>query len=348
MATFDFCILGCGKQGRVIGNRLSDKGYKVCGIDINKDNLNLFKSTGYKLSVDDSKILDILKSSEVVINTLPSKFGIKGLLKIIEAERNAVDITFVEEDATFYSPHAKEKNISIVIDAGIAPGLSNMCVGYAKAKIGFLKDVKIYVGGIPKEPKPPLNLVVHFNPEDLLAEYERPVRIVRNWQVEFVPPLYGIEEVEFLDKTYEAFYTDGLRSLTKKRFAKNMFEKTVRYRGHAEWIKSMEKDRLLEILKEYAKKDIEDMMLFRILAEGTEGKRLHFELVDYYDRERKETAMSRTTGYTALSLAEMMLERKISEKGVIPPEDIGKDEKLFEDVAEKLRTFNVNLQVNEV
>ena len=344
MVTFDFCIIGCGRQGRVIGNRLIDRGYRVCGIDVSEENLNLFKGTGYKLSIEDDETLDILKSASIVINALPSKFGIKGLLKIIEAGKNAVDITFVEEDATFYDPHAREKDISIVIDAGIAPGLSNMCVGYAKAKIGFLKDVKIYVGGIPKVPIPPLNLVVHFNPEDLLAEYERPVRIVRNWQVEFVPPLYGIEEVKFNGKTYEAFYTDGLRSLTKKRWAKNMFEKTVRYKGHAEWIKSMDKEELLEILREYAKKDIEDMMLFRVVAEGSE-KTLTFELIDYYDPERKETAMSRTTGYTALSVAELMLEGKISQKGIIPPEDIGSDEYLFNSIKTRLEEFGIELKV---
>ncbi len=346
MATFDFCIIGCGKQGRVIGNRLIERGHKVSCIDISEENLNLFKGTGYKLSVDDEKISEILRDSKVTINALPSKFGIKGLLKIIEAGKNAVDITFVEEDATFYDPHAKEKNISIVIDTDIAPGLSNMCVGYAKAKIGFLKDVRIYVGGVPKEPMPPLNLVVHFNPEDLLAEYERPVRIVKNWQVEFVPPLYGIEEIKFNGKSYEAFYTDGLRSLTRKRWAKNMFEKTVRYKGHAEWIKSTDKEELLRILKEYAKKDIEDTMLFRVVAEGSE-KTLTFELIDYYDTERKETAMSRTTGYTALSVAELMLEGKVSQKGIIPPEDIGKDENLFNSIKNRLLEFGIELKVKE-
>ena len=85
MVPFDFCILGCGKQGGVIGNRLVEKGYNVSGVDINEDNLNHFKGEGYKLSIDDPKVLDILKSSHIVINALPSKFGIIGLSKIIEA-----------------------------------------------------------------------------------------------------------------------------------------------------------------------------------------------------------------------------------------------------------------------
>lgn len=345
MVTFDFCILGCGKQGRVIGNRLVEKGYNVSGIDINEDNLNHFKGKGYELSIDDRKVLDILRSCQIIINALPSKFGIIGLSKIIEAGKNAVDITFVEEDATVYNSYARDKNIGIVIDAGIAPGLSNICVGYASSKMGLLKDVKIYVGGIPAKPTPPLNLCVHFNPEDLLAEYQRPARIVRNGKVESVPPLSGIEKVEFQGKIFEAFFTDGLRSLAKKGWATNMFEKTIRYEGHAQWIKSMEREKLLEILKEYSRKEIKDMMLFRVIAESVQGQKLHFEIIDYYDDERKETAMQRTTGYTALSLAEMMLEGKISAKGIITPEEIGYDEKLFMDVLEKLKTFNIDLKL---
>ncbi len=344
MARFDFCILGCGKQGRVIGNRLIDEGYKVCCIDISPDNLNLFRGTGYKIGIEDEKIISILEKSEIAINALPAKIGVKGLLRIKEAGRNAVDITFVEEDLGFYDPEVREKNISIVVDAGVAPGLSNICVGHAKSKLGFLKDVKIYVGGVPEKPIPPYNLVVHFNPEDLLSEYERPVRIVRNWQVEFVPPLYGLEEVEFMGKTYEAFYTDGLRTLTKKRWAKNMFEKTIRYKGHAEWIKSTDKNTLLSILKEYAEKDIEDALLFRVIAEGTAGK-ISYELVDFYDRERKETAMSRTTGYTALSIAELMLSGKITQKGIVTPEDVGKDKEIFNLIRERLRGFKINLKL---
>ncbi len=347
MATFDFCILGCGKQGQVIGTRLLDLGYSVCCIDINNNNLSRFKGQGFKISVDDNRITDILKKSEVVINALPSKIGIKGLLKIIEANKNAVDITFVEEDTTFYDGIAKDHDIGIVVDAGIAPGLSNMCVGHAKSSLGLLKDVKIYVGGVPKNPAPPYNLVVHFNPEDLLSEYERPVRIVKDWQTEFVPPLYGIEEVVFSGKTYEAFYTDGLRTLTKKRWARNMFEKTVRYKGHAEWIKNTEKHTLLNILREYAKKDIEDMLLFRVHIEG-KGHKIVYELIDYYDKERKETAMSRTTGYTALSVAEIMLNGKITQKGIITPEEIGKNQDLFEQVKNGLHRFGIDLTISQV
>lgn len=344
MERFDFCILGCGKQGRVIGSRALDLGYSVCCVDIDDDNLSHFKGFGYKLDIEDEKAKDILKNSEVIINALPAKIGTKGLLKIIEVGKNAVDITFVDEDTTYYDGMAKDSGISIVIDAGIAPGLSNMCVGHAKRSLGLLRDVKIYVGGIPENPSPPYNLVVHFNPEDLLSEYERPARIIRGWQVEFVPPLYGIEEVEFLGKTYEAFYTDGLRTLTKKRWAGNMFEKTIRYKGHAEWIKSTDKDKLLKILKEYAKKDIEDMLLFRVLAE-VKDKKIKYELVDFYDEKRKETAMSRTTGYTALSIAELLLKGKITQKGIITPEEIGEKEGLFESVKNRLQDFGIKLSV---
>jgi saccharopine dehydrogenase-like NADP-dependent oxidoreductase len=52
--------------------------------------------------------------------------------------------------------------------------------------------------------------------------------------------------------------------------------------------------------------------------------------------------MARTTGYTATAVASMFLEGLFTEKGVFPPELIGKHEDCFEYIIAYLKERNVN------
>ena len=47
------------------------------------------------------------------------------------------------------------------------------------------------------------------------------------------------------------------------------------------------------------------------------------------DLETNTSSMARTTGYTAAAAANILLENKFSEKGVFPPELVGKHEVCF-------------------
>lgn len=75
--------------------------------------------------------------------------------------------------------------------------------------------------------------------ENLLEDYTRKVKIVRDGKLVEEKALNGIELVEFPGVgKLEAFYTDGVRTLHNSiKAVKNMWEKTLRYPGHAEKIK---------------------------------------------------------------------------------------------------------------
>ena len=70
---------------------------------------------------------------------------------------------------------------------------------------------------------------------DTLSEYVRDSKIVENGEVCIRPGLSEIEQLEHPDVgTLEAFISDGCRTLVKTLKAKNIKEKTLRYKGHIE------------------------------------------------------------------------------------------------------------------
>ncbi|MCW4031141.1 MAG: saccharopine dehydrogenase, partial [Candidatus Bathyarchaeota archaeon] len=151
------------------------------------------------------------------------------------------------EDPFFFRESALDAGVSIVPDCGVAPGLSNILIGKASSQLDEVEEALIYVGGLPQNPIPPLNYKITWCIEDLFEEYTRKAKIIRDGKTVEVAALKGLEEIEFegLGK-FEAFFTDGVRTLHHTIKANNMWEKTLRYLGHAEKIRLIKKLGLLK------------------------------------------------------------------------------------------------------
>jgi len=76
---------------------------------------------------------------------------------------------------------------------------------------------------------------------------------------------------------------------------------------------------------------------------GNVRKRITYDLLDRYCPETRTSSMARTTGYTATAAANMLLEKRFGEKGIIPPELIGRDETCFHYIMNYLTERGVNL-----
>jgi len=146
--------------------------------------------------------------------------------------------------------------------------------------------------------------------------------------------------------TFEAFNTDGLRTLLRNLPVANMIEKTLRYPNTMQYIKMLRDcgffsqsdiflknckikplDLTAKLLfpKWTLKPGDEDITLMRIKMSGKEGgreKMILFELIDHYDRASETTSMARTTGYTCGAVTNLFLDKRIEKKGIIPMERI--------------------------
>ena len=89
---------------------------------------------------------------DLVIGAVPGALGFATLRTVIEAGRDVVDISFFPEDALALDALAREKNVTAVVDCGVAPGLCNIIAGHHHRK-SPLTHYECLVGGLPRKPR---------------------------------------------------------------------------------------------------------------------------------------------------------------------------------------------------
>ena len=91
--------------------------------------------------------------------------------------KNIVDISFYPEDPFGLDELAKEKG---VVSYGLwsTPGMGNIIFGYHNTKM-TITDYECLVGGLP-EKKIAYEYQAVFSPIDVIEEYIRPARFVKN------------------------------------------------------------------------------------------------------------------------------------------------------------------------
>ncbi|MEM1635365.1 MAG: saccharopine dehydrogenase C-terminal domain-containing protein [Thermosphaera sp.] len=175
----------------------------------------------------------LLKTTDLFVTALPSSRAFNILRTISEGCVDVVDVSFTREDPYLLEPIVEKCGTVFVPDAGFAPGYSNLVAGYSAQILKGLEKIDIMVGGIPEKPVPPLGYVVTWNPLDLIEEYLRPARIVRDGELVAVDPLSEIVTVEIEGVgRLEGFVSDGLRTLIRNVKASSMREITLRWPGH--------------------------------------------------------------------------------------------------------------------
>ena len=139
---------------------------------------------------------------------------------------------------------ARSRGINIVPDCGLAPGMVAVLVAHGAAKFEQLDEIHIRVGGLPQNPKPPLDYQLVFSVEGLINEYVESARVIRDGRITMVDSMTEVEEIEFPAPfgKMEAFQTSGGTSTLPETFLGRVREldyKTIRYPGHCEKFKTM-------------------------------------------------------------------------------------------------------------
>jgi len=371
-------VVGCGKVGSEIATdlALSNEFSEILVADAVSSNLARVKNTRGIRTVRASlnqkpSMKRLMDEVDIVCGALPGRIGFELLEFAAEAGKDIVDISYTPKNPLLLNSRALSNGCTIVPQCGVAPGFSNMCVGDASERVDKMAKVTIYVGGVPEEPQPPLNYRVVFSLDDVINEYTRPVRIIENRKIRTVEPLTGRGLLSFPGLgRLEYFLTDGLGTLpTSFPQVREMKELTLRYPGHAVIIDALrrlgffstkrfkangvdvEPRRLsVELLRfALAAGTPHDVLAMRIEVEGESKNKkviISYTVLDKYDRRRGVTAMARTTAYPCTSAAILLAKGKLELKGVIPPEKIAKDPKMFQFILSRLREHNVNVRRN--
>jgi len=364
-------VLGCGLIGKPIAYDLAkDANFKVSVADVDKTKLETVKNKNIQIIEADlgseKTVTELLKDFDFAVNATPGFMGFKSLEYCIKSGTDTIDIAFYPENPETLDELAKEKNVRVISDIGVAPGMSNLLTGYAASKLDEVENVKIYVGGLPKQRLLPWEYKAVFSPTDVIEEYTRIARVVENYKIVEKLPLTEIEHIDFdYLGTMEAFNSDGLRSLLWTIKAKNMVEKTLRYPGYANKIKFLTDNGFFNTDKisfkggEVSPLELTSKLLFeqwklnkneidttsmRIFVDGKKDEKYLSYTFDLYDEADPETgihSMARTTGYTASVTLRMLNGGLYSKTGITFPEELGKNQKIVDFILDGLKERNI-------
>ena len=366
-------VLGAGMVGSAMAVDMANQ-HEVSLTDISRPVLEKVKQKIGNLNVqvldvtDKQALQDTVQAFDLVMNAVPGFLGFETLKTIIEAGKDVIDIAFFPENSLELDALAKEHQVTAIVDCGVAPGMDNVILGYYN-EILKLSDFECLVGGLPKVKKWPFYYKAPFSPMDVIEEYTRPARYVEHGKLVVREALSDCEYVEFEGVgTLESFNSDGLRSIIyTMSHIPNMKEKTLRYPGHVEYVKVLKESgffgqdkielggarispleftsRLLFDAWKLGEEE-EELTVMRVKLRGEnsrgETEEIIYSLHDAYCPSTQTSSMARTTGYTATAAANLFLEGLFREKGVFPPELVGKHQACFDYFMNYLKQREVN------
>ena len=305
---------------RVLGIR----GIEIHRLEFNEDPIEMLLE---RISSGDGITFD--PDLDIVVNMLPGDIGHSSTTSLAELPWRTVDLSFSEFTPDRDDQKAKENGACILWDTGIAPGLSNMLLSLAYGEMGPLKNGEVRVGGNPTRPSGGWNYMAPFSPIDVVAEYSRPARVIRESELVTLPALSERHEIEVPGKgKMEAFLTDGLRSVLDTIPAVELSEYTVRWPGHIQRFIDERESGKLDVQSltsdwEYNEK-IPEFTWMEVFAEGLDGQKMNWLVQDHGGDDGH--SMARTTGLVTLCCIEEWLKQpNMLPPGVHPPEALSSD-----------------------
>ncbi|MEN3040494.1 MAG: saccharopine dehydrogenase C-terminal domain-containing protein [Bacteroidia bacterium] len=362
-------IFGAGRIGRAIALDIAEH-YSVTVVDASAPQLMRLREQNAQIQIRQANFLEIqtlrreIAEAALILTAVPGRLGYQVLQELIEAGKPVVDISFFAEDPYSLEAAAQKHGATIVVDAGIAPGLSNFILGYELTQ-RRVESFICYVGGLPVERSWPFQYKATFSPEDVIEEYTRPVRQRIGGRLVTKPPLSDVELIQIEGiGILEAFNTDGLRTLLRNTDVPTLIEKTLRYPGHVEYIQILAhagffsespievngysispRQVTMHLLREVwaMKPDDKDFVVMRLDIHSQDAA-VQYTIIDYADEAKQLSAMARTTAYTCTAIASWLLAHSDElPPGVYAPEQIAEKKTAFSFVMQYLRERGIKI-----
>lgn len=351
-----FLVLGAGKMGYAAIYDLCKFGgadAQIMVVDSHSsplDNIsarfNDSRVSVIKADVGNTEELAYLMSgADVVISCVTYKFNYDLSKAAIEAGASFVDLGGNEDIVRrqfLLDEMARQKNVCVIPDCGLAPGIVSLLAAAAYEELDEATEIKLRVGGLPIEPKMPLDYALFFSTEGLINEYVEDATIIRDGKLLRVPSLVDLEELEFPAPfgMMEAFNTSGgVSTLPATLGAKvrNLDYKTIRYPGHCAKIKLLKDLGLMDsnpivvnqekvapravlaaLFDQKLPREEPDVVLVRVEVTGRkdgEHVTVQWECIDYMDETTGLSAMMRMTAFPVSIIAQMIARGDIMDKG---------------------------------
>jgi lysine 6-dehydrogenase len=301
---------------------------------------------------DHARVVGLMRGHDAALSCV-TYFHNLGLARAaVEARTHFCDLggnNAVVDAELALDEEARAAGINVVPDCGLAPGMVSVLAAHGAARFEELDEIHIRVGGLPQQPRPPLDYQIVFSVEGLINEYVERARVIRGGELVEVESLTELESLDFPAPfgRMEAFQTSGGTSTLPETFLGKVREldyKTIRYPGHCERFKLLvdlglasgeeveaggarvsPRKLLGELLSRRLPADEPDLVFIRLefagrLAAGGGTRRLRYDIIDRFDPLTGLSAMQRTTAFPASLVAQTMARGLTARKGAVPQE----------------------------
>jgi lysine 6-dehydrogenase len=315
---------------------------------------------------DEGSLRAAMQGVDACMNALPYYFNLEVSRLAVECGIHCCDLggnTEIVFQQKELDSQARARDVSIVPDCGLAPGMVNILAEAGIRALDRTDTVRIRVGGLPQHPIPPLNYQIVYSLHGVLDYYTTPSWVVRNGEPVQVAALSEVEMVEFAEPvgTLEAFHTAGGLSTmawTYRGKVRIMEYKTLRYPGHAEIMRAIRGLGLLDLEPvdvhgspvvprqlfiacaepRLKRPEDRDLVALRVEVEGTRSgapERIVYDLIDYYDEATHISAMERTTGFSLSITGQLQARRAVNGMGVRTPDEAIPPDAYIEELADR-------------
>ncbi len=371
-----FLVLGGGTQGSAAAYDLlqDDEVREVVVADLRTDSVHpaLRPWLGGRLTMlrvdasSEREVAAAMRGATGVLCALPYYFNLEMTRLAVAAGAHYTDLggnTAIVNSQRDLDGTARDRGLSVTPDIGLAPGMVNVLAQAGIAEMDRTDSVRLWVGGLPQDPKPPLNYQIVYSLEGVVDYYVTPAEILRAGQRTTVEALSGLEELDFPAPVgrLEAFHTGGGTSTLPHRYEGRIGVveyKTLRYPGHARIMRAIRELGLLsdrdvdyngsrinprkffiqQVTPLLANKQGGDMVVARVEVAGEKGgqpARIRYEVIDYHDPATGITAMARTTGFSLSITALMQARGQVTARGVGTPDEVIRPELYVEELGRR-------------
>ncbi|WNB17306.1 saccharopine dehydrogenase C-terminal domain-containing protein [Marivirga arenosa] len=136
---------------------------------------------------------DEIAKADLVISMLPARFHPKVATACVDSGKHMVTASYNSQDIEDLSDIAKSKNILILMECGLDPGIDHMTAMEAMDKIheqgAKLTSFKSYTGGLvaPESDNNPWHYKFSWNPRNVVLAGQGTAQFIRNGKYKYIP-----------------------------------------------------------------------------------------------------------------------------------------------------------------
>ena len=369
-------ILGLGSMGKIIAKDLAET-YNGKIIYLARE-INSVKSLAKKYNAeiryaDVSKpktLVKAFKGIDVLIHAVHHEFNLDVMKACLKSKTNYIDLGglyhYTKKQLKLNNQFQKA-NLTAIIGMGASPGITNVLAKYASKFLDKIENIEIKIGykdfSTYKQISP---LSASYSMQTILEEFSWKPAVFINGKIKFVEPISGREEYNFpepigMQKPQYTIHSE-IATLPYTLKAKNVSFKIAFDDDFVDKIKMLKENGFIsdekikinnnefnikevsaEILKKLPKTISEKINQYEIIRVILSNK--HKKII--MDAKISGETIDKDTGVPPSIIAQMIVDGKIKDKGVFPPESVILGEYFFKELAKRrIYIYKNNKRIN--